>query len=73
MDKTMGDADKSGIIDLADVATMAQYLAGWDILADPGVMNVNFDIDENGTDIIDLSDVSYLAQYLAGWADIWLY
>ncbi len=60
-----GDIDSNGIVTLADVSTIAQYIAGWDLV--PGEDYNVAALDINGDGIVTLNDVSVLAQYIAGW------
>lgn len=63
-----GDINGDGNVDLNDVVTLAQYVAGWDVEVAMSAVNVNGDT-VNG----DLNDVVHLAQYVAGWDGIVLY
>ncbi len=59
---TPADTDNDGNVNLNDLITLAQYVAGWNN-ADAYVPA----LDINGDKAIDLLDVNLLAQYLAGW------
>lgn len=59
---TPADTDNDGNVNLNDLITLAQYVAGWNN-ADAYVPA----LDINGDKTIDLLDVNLLAQYLAGW------
>lgn len=64
---TLGDINDDENVNLKDLVTIAQYVAGWENL------EVNeHAIDVNGDGKVDLQDVNHLARYLAGW-DVELY
>lgn len=59
---TPADTDNDGKVNLNDLITLAQYVAGW--------QNTDayiYALDINGDGVINLTDVNTLAQYLAGW------
>lgn len=61
IDYIPGDVNNDGIVNLKDVASLQQYLSGWQI-------SVNTDAgDTNGDGSINLKDVALLQQYLSGW------
>lgn len=68
-----GDVNDDVTVDLSDVVTTAQYVAGWDVEILIDAANVNHDYNQDGSAKIDLSDVVYLAQYVAGWESVELY
>lgn len=60
-DRTPGDPNGDGVIDLKDVVLIRRYLAGgWDLT----VNEANADVNDDG--ILDLKDVVILKRYLAG-------
>ena len=61
------DGDDNNSVDLSDLITLAQYVAGWEgILVDTKALDVNAD------SLVNLEDVTYLSKYLAGWSNITL-
>ncbi len=63
-DVLIGDVDSSSEVDINDVATLAQYLAGWDVSLDETALLA---ADTDSSSEVDINDVATLAQYLAGW------
>lgn len=59
---TPADTNNDGKVNLKDLITLAQYVAGWE---NTGAYLPALDID--GDNEIDLDDVNVLARYLAGW------
>ncbi len=60
-DRTPGDPNGDGVIDLKDVVLIRRYLAGgWDL----EVNEANADVNDDG--VLDLKDVVILKRYLAG-------
>ena len=56
--------DLNGSVNLSDLVTIAQYVAGWkDVLVDSRTL------DLNGDSLVNLEDVVCLSRYLAGWDD----
>ena len=54
--------DLNGSVNLSDLVTIAQYVAGWkDVLVDSRTL------DLNGDSLVNLEDVVCLSRYLAGW------
>lgn len=53
--------DENGVVDLNDVVTLAQYVAGWNVECNEAAL------DADGSGVIDLNDVVLLAQFVAGW------
>jgi len=64
---TPGDIDNNQIVDLQDVARLAQVVAGWQVDCNDEACNVNGDTGVN------LTDVVHLSQYVAGWSGIELH
>ena len=60
--RIVGDVDENGTVDVSDLALFSQYLADWDVEADPFLA----DCDASG--VVDVLDFALLAQYLAGWS-----
>ena len=58
----VGDIDGDENVNLNDLITIAQYVAGWENLEvnEPA-------LDVNGDGTVDLNDVNHFARYLAGW------
>lgn len=56
------DGDEKNEVNLNDVVTLAQYVAGWQ-----DVDYVEAALDINGDGDVDLNDVVQLAQHVAGW------
>lgn len=56
-----GDVDGSKKVDLSDIVSLAQHVAGWQVEYSEKTL------DPNGDYICNLDDVVYLAQYIAGW------
>jgi hypothetical protein len=57
-----GDVNGDGVVNSADSAYLARYLAGW-----PGY-DINIAAaDVNGDGIVNSTDSAYLARHLAGW------
>lgn len=64
---TAGDLNSDGEVNLNDVVTLAQVVAGWqDVDHDPSKT------DLNGDGLVNLNDVVTLAQAVAGW-DVKIY
>lgn len=61
-----GDVDNDSVVNLNDLITLAQYVAGWDIVVNKEQLDVN------GDKVVDLNDVTHLARYMAGWKEIFL-
>ncbi len=59
-----GDINGDGVVNLQDIAALAQYIAQWDIT----VNTVTLDI--NGDGVVNLQDIATLAQYIAQWDGI---
>ncbi len=57
-----GDVDGDEDVNLNDLVTLAQHVAGWE-----GVEVDENALDVNGDGEVDLKDVAHLAKYLAGW------
>ncbi|MBR6529981.1 MAG: leucine-rich repeat protein [Clostridia bacterium] len=56
-----GELTGDEAVDISDLATLAQFVAGWDIQ----VSYLNCDVDGNA--VVDISDLAALAQSIAGW------
>ena len=64
VDGIIGDANRDEVINLKDLVSLAQLVAGWDTVEEnKAIMDLNKDGE------IDLQDVNYLARHLAGWDD----
>lgn len=63
-----GDIDGNSVIDLNDVVSLAQYVAGWEVTVLTDALNVDASKNDEGAASIDLNDVVALAQYVAGWS-----
>lgn len=60
-DRTPGDANDDGLVNLKDVAVIRRYLAGgWDVT----INNTNADVNADGE--VNLKDVVLINRYLAG-------
>ena len=56
-----GDVDENGVVDIADLSLLAQYVAQWGVALKEPIA----DVDVN--DLVDIADLSLLAQYVAQW------
>ena len=57
-----GDVNSDTMVNLKDLVTLAQVVAGWE--------NIQYNIhaaDINCDSTVDLQDVTHFARYLAGW------
>ena len=63
-DFTPGDIDGNGKVNLNDLVSLAQHVAGWDVEVNTYALDVNDDKS------VDLKDVNHLAQHLAGWSGV---
>ncbi len=59
--ETTGDVNRDGTLNVNDLATLAQYIAGWNV----SVSQIRADLDENRT--LDVNDLADAAQRVAGW------
>lgn len=58
----MGDVNKDGTVNLADVTLMLKYIAKWDCVS------IDLDLaDVNGNGRIGIDDVSMMLKLIAGW------
>ncbi len=64
---TPGDVNDDGEVDLVDVVTLSQFVAGWQISCNEAALNTN------GVGSVDLTDVVHLSQFVAGWQGIELH
>ncbi len=64
---TPGDVNNDGEVDLVDVVTLSQFVAGWQITCNEAALNTN------GVGSVDLTDVVHLSQFVAGWQGIELH
>ena len=64
---TPGDVNDDGEVDLVDVVTLSQFVAGWQITCNEAALNTN------GVGSVDLTDVVHLSQFVAGWQGIELH
>lgn len=59
-DRTPGDANDDGVVDLKDVAYIRRWVAEWDVT----INEANSDV--NGDGIVNLKDVALIRRYIAG-------
>ncbi len=65
VDCLSGDADNDGSVDLADIVSLARYIAGgWDVT----IHEINADV--NGDGVLNLKDVVLIRRFLAGGWDV---
>ena len=66
-DRTPGDVNKDGVVDLKDVVILRRFLSGgWNVTID----EANSDV--NGDHVVDLKDTVILRRYLSGGWDVTL-
>lgn len=62
--RVAGDVDGDHLVDITDLALLAQYVAGWSV----PIRRVSAEV--TGDAAIGVEDLACLAQYIAGWGDV---
>ena len=57
----VGDINVDQVVNLKDLITLSQYVAGWDVEVNKSALDVN------GDGNVNLTDVNHLSKHLAGW------